>query len=113
MRTTAHLTRRAASAKRPIKGNQIVRRCCAGAVLCKSHGRAGVSYTLQPPGTKVKTRYARAAIMSGALVPMRDGLFGHVQTWVFATSPIAPTPPARARAARARTALTGSQKQGA
>jgi hypothetical protein len=89
MRTTADLTRArrlgnaSATAKRPIKGYQIVRRCCAGAVLCKSHGRAGVSYTLQPPGTKVKTRYARAAINSGALTPLHDGLFAdQTQTWV-------------------------------
>ena len=61
--------------------------------LCKAHGRVGVIFTLQPPGTKVKTRYAHAAIVSGALRPRNDGLFGHVQTWVIATLSTSPSTP--------------------
>lgn len=114
MWTTAHLTpeRRIGNAagdiRRPVNGHMVVIRCRAGAKLCKSYRRAGVIFTLQPPGVKVKTKHAHAAIMSGALVPMNDGLFGHVQTWI--ADPTAPTPTVRARAARARLVSTSAAK---
>jgi len=74
-------------------GRQIIARCRAGAKLCKALGRVGPVFTLQPAGLKVKTKYARAAIMSGKLRPARDGLFGgSSQTWIY---PTAPTPSAR------------------
>ena len=78
----------------------------AGAALCKTHGRAGVTFTLQPPGMPIKPRYAHVAIMSGTLTPLRDTLFGgSSQTWIYSASP---TPPAYASAARARAVLTSA-----
>ena len=85
MRTTGHLTRarRIGNApKRPINGHMIVRRCRAGAALCKSYGPTGVRFSLQPPGVRIKPKYARAAIASGKLMAVRDGLFGTSQTWI-------------------------------
>jgi hypothetical protein len=94
--------------QRPINGAAIIRRCRAGASLYKAHDRGGAIFTLRPPGTKVKTRYAHRAISSGMLRPMSDGLFGFSsQTWIYATSP---TPIARVDAARARTVSTSAAK---
>ena len=84
MRTTAHLTRYriGKQPKRPINGHMIVRRCRAGAALCKSYGPTGVRFSLQPPGVRIQPKYARAAIASGKLMAVRDGLFGTSQTWI-------------------------------
>ncbi len=61
--------------KRKLTPHEIVARCRAGAKLCKGLGLAGPVYSLQPPGVRVKPRYALRAIASGKLVPARDALF--------------------------------------
>jgi hypothetical protein len=66
-----------------LTAHAIIIRCRAGAHLCKSYGRRGVMFTLQPPGVHIKPRYARKAIASEKLSPSRDGLFSNeTQTWV-------------------------------
>jgi hypothetical protein len=78
----------------------IIEHCAAGASLCRTYSSRGVKFTIQPPGLRVKTEHAEAAIASGALQPMYDGFFGDTtQTWSFAT------PIARDHAARARSDL--------
>ena len=61
---------------------RIIRTLRAGARLCRHHGRAGGTYTLQPPGLRVEPEHALAAIAGGALEPAGDGLFpGYSQSW--------------------------------
>ena len=74
----------------------------AGAALCKTHGRAGVIFTLQPPGVKVRTKHAHAAIMSGALLPARTAFSAAaarrgLQTRQHRHRPCAPALPAHVR----------------
>ena len=70
--------------KKPAKltPSNIIRACRAGARLCKAYRGATVIFTLQPPGVRVLPVHALAAIRSGDLVALRDGLFpNNTQTW--------------------------------
>jgi hypothetical protein len=60
----------------------IVRACHGGQELHVTHGSEGSTYTLQPAGVVVAPQEARAAICSGNLAPMRDGLLEECsQSW--------------------------------
>ena len=65
-----------------LNANRILICCRKGAALCKRLGRGGPVYFIEPPGVRVKPRYALKAIGSGELVPAPDGLFlDNAQSW--------------------------------
>jgi hypothetical protein len=73
---------------KPIRAlSTLDRRQIKGQRLCKSFhvkstGTVEINYLLEPSGRRVAARGAEAAIESGLLVPVNDGLFGASQMWV-------------------------------
>ena len=62
--------------------HRIVVACRAGAQLTRCLGRRGEIFLLQPPGVRVESQHALAAIKSGVLTPADRGLFpGNIQSW--------------------------------
>jgi hypothetical protein len=69
--------------KRRIVWRGVIRRCRKGERLCQKYSGVRTAFFLDPSGIRVRASHARAAIGSGELTSMDDGLFKWTtQTWV-------------------------------